>query len=410
MKDLPVSPLAPAAFPAIEPIAGLRFAIGRAGFYKHERPEILLTRLDAGTTAAGVFTRSSTRAAPVAWCRQALAQSGGAVRAIVVNAGNANAFTGAAGDAAVRVTAETAAALQGCAPEAVLIASTGVIGQPFAPEKLTGPLARLADAPPAGFEEAARAIMTTDTYPKGAQARAMLGETPIRIAGFAKGSGMIAPNMATMLAFVFTDAAVAPDLLQTLLGELAEETFNAITVDSDESTNDTLILAATGAAGNAPLTADSPERFAFRTALGAVLMDLALQVVKDGEGAQKLIQVTVTGAESPASARTIARSIANSPLVKTAIAGEDANWGRVVMAVGKAREPIALDRLSVMFCGVETARAGGAVAYDEALVDARMKGRSIEIAVDVGVGAARATVWTCDLTHGYIAINGDYRS
>lgn len=410
MKDLPVSPLAPEAFPEIAPIAGVRFAIGRAGFYRHERPEILFVRLAEGTAAAGVFTGSSTRAAPVAWCQQGLARSGGAARAIVVNAGNANAFTGAAGEAAVQATAETAARLQGCAPDAVLIASTGVIGQPFAPEKLTGPLAALADAPEAGFADAARAIMTTDTYPKGAQAIAMLGETPVRIAGFAKGSGMIAPSMATMLAFVFTDAAAEPALLQTLLAELAQETFNAITVDSDESTNDTLILAATGAAGNPPLGPDSPERFAFRTALGAVLMDLALQVVKDGEGAQKLIEVTVTGAQDDASARAIARSIANSPLVKTAIAGEDANWGRVVMAVGKAREPIALDRLAVRFCGVQTAHAGGAVAYDAALVDARMKGRHIEIAVDVGLAAGEATVWTCDLTHGYIAINGDYRS
>ncbi len=384
----------------------------RLGLYKHARDELLVLRLAPGTSVAGVFTRSSTRSADVAWCRQALAASGGRAAALVCNAGNSNAFTGPAGEAKNAATVAAVQALTACAPHEVFLAATGVIGQPVPADLIARPLPdlwpRLA-AP--DWEACARTIATTDTYPKGAGATAVIDGTPVAIAGIAKGSGMIAPDMATMLAFIVTDAALAPAVIQGLVNRHVATSFNAITVDSDTSTSDTLLAFSTGASG-APLieTLDDPRLAGFEAAFAAVLTDLALQVVRDGEGAQKLIRVEVTGAASNASAQTIARAIANSPLVKTAVAGGDANWGRVAMAVGKSGEPIALDRLAIRMGGEWTARDGGAVPYDEAAVDAVFASRDVGILVDVGVGAGAAVVWTCDLTHGYIAINGDYRT
>ncbi len=412
MATHPVSPLAPERFPDLPQVRGVSALTARLGLYKHERDELLVLRFAQGTSVAGVFTRSSTRSADVAWCRQALAAGAGRATALVCNAGNSNAFTGPAGEAKNAATVAAVQALTACAPHEVFLAATGVIGKPVPADLIAGSLPdlwpRLA-AP--DWEACARAFSTTDTYPKGAGATAEIDGAPVAIAGIAKGSGMIAPDMATMLVFVVTDAAIAPPVLQALLARHVETSFNAITVDSDTSTSDTLLVFATGASG-APLIErlDDPRLAAFETAFASVLTDLALQVVKDGEGAQKLIRVEVTGAASDASARTIARAIANSPLVKTAVAGGDANWGRVAMAVGKSGEPIALDRLAIRMGGVWTARDGGAVPYDEAAVDAAFASRNVDILVDVGAGTGGSVVWTCDLTHGYIAINGDYRT
>lgn len=374
----------------------------------------MLALFDPGTTVAGVLTRSKTASAPVDWCRARLAH--GVARALVVNSGNANAFTGMRGREAVKRTAEAAAQAANCLEADVYIASTGVIGEALDPDRFTGLLGDLArDAEAEAFEPAARAIMTTDTFPKLATRKAKIAGVEIVINGIAKGSGMIAPDMATMLAFLFTDAAIEPAALHEAMAPLAEDTFNAVTVDGDTSTSDTLLLFATGAAtrrGAPRIARGDVDRLAeFRSTLFEVMHDLALQVVKDGEGLTKLVKVSVSGAETKQAARTIAKSIANSPLVKTAIAGEDPNWGRIVMAVGKAGEAADRDGLSIRFGDIEVAKNGEvAPSYREALGAAYMKRPEIEIGVDVGVGEGAATIWTCDLTKGYIAINADYRS
>ncbi len=404
-----ISPLAPGRFPDLPEIGGVRVAATDAGIRYEGRDDLLLVALAPGTAIAGALTRSLTASAPVEWCREALA--GGRARAIVVNSGNANAFTGRLGKAAVARTVAAAAAGIGCAEREVFVSSTGVIGEPLPAErtvveKLPGLVAALA---PGGWPAAAGAIMTTDTFPKGASATARIGGETVRIAGIAKGSGMIAPDMATMLAYVFTDAAVPPDLLQRLTARAVARSFNAITVDSDTSTSDTVLVAATGAAGNPE--PDAAMLRGFARALEAVCRDLAHQIVRDGEGATKFVEIAVSGAASARAARRIGLAIANSPLVKTAIAGEDANWGRIVMAVGKAGEKADRDALRISVGGVEITR-GGQVApdYDETPVARHMRGQEIGIAVDVGVGRGKAVVWTCDLTHGYIDINGSYRS
>jgi glutamate N-acetyltransferase/amino-acid N-acetyltransferase len=406
------SPLAPERFPDLPPVRGVRAGTGRIGLYKHVRDELLVAHFPDGATVAGAFTTSSTRSPDVDWCRRALAAGGGKAHALVVNAGNSNAFTGAAGAAKNASTVATASALAGCATEEVFLAATGVIGQPLPPDRVSSHLPGVWERLTApDWPRLAAAIATTDTYPKGAGRTVEIGGASTHIAGIAKGSGMIAPNMATMLVFIFTDAALAPAVAQTLISRHVDRTFNTITVDGDTSTSDTLLLFATGASG-APLIEDpaDPRLTPFEAALHEVMLDLALQVVKDGEGAEKLIRVEVRGARDEASARRIGLSIGNSPLLKTAVAGGDANWGRVVMAVGKSGEPIALEKLAIRMGGVWTARDGGAIAYDEAAVDAHFAGRDIDILVDVGVGAGASVVWTCDLTHGYIEINGDYRS
>ena len=406
-----LSPLAPAAFPILPAMAGVRFATAACGLRYQGRTDLLLAELSPGTTVAGVFTRSLASSAPVDWCRVAL--KGGKARAIVVNSGNANAFTGKAGDAAVQETVRGAARLVGCDDGEVFIASTGVIGEALDASKIVTALPALhGKLTAAAWEDAARAIMTTDTFPKGATRRARLGDTVVTISGFCKGSGMIAPDMATMLAFIFTDAKLPASVLQTCLTSANERTFNAITVDGDTSTSDTVLLCATGEATNKRVARPSDRVLAdFCRALEEVMLDLAHQVVKDGEGAEKFVTIKVTGAASSRAGRIIAMAIANSPLVKTAIAGADANWGRIVGAVGKAGQRANRDRLKIAIGGVTIAENGAAVPkYDETPVVAHMKGRDIQIAVDVGIGRGRATVWTCDLTHGYIDINGSYRS
>jgi glutamate N-acetyltransferase/amino-acid N-acetyltransferase len=409
-----VSPFAPKELPLLPAIEGVRFASCAAGIRYAGRIDLLLALFDPGTTVAGVFTRSKTASAPVEWCRARLAH--GLARALVVNSGNANAFTGKRGRETVKLTAEAAAKAADCLEADIYLASTGVIGEPLDPAKFTGLLAGLAKkAVPNGFEQAARAIMTTDTYPKLATRQAEIGGLPVTINGIAKGAGMIAPDMATMLAFIFTDAAIEPGPLHEVLVPAADATFNAITIDGDTSTSDTLLVFATGSAasrGSPRIGLANDRRLAsFRAALTELLRDLALQVVKDGEGLTKFVTLRVTGAESPAAARKIALSIANSPLVKTALAGEDPNWGRIVMAVGKAGEAADRDKLSIWFGDIEVAKDGEvAPGYREGLGAAYMKLPELMITIDVGVGEAEATVWTCDLTHDYIAINADYRS
>ena len=403
------SPLAPERFPNLPPVGGVQIAGRACGLKRSGAKDLMLAVLAPGTTVAGVFTRSLCSSAPVDWCRAAL--PGGRARAIVCNSGNANAFTGKAGDTTAEETARAAAALFGCAEGEVFLASTGVIGVPVEPDHIGRCLPELsrhlsADAWP----DAAEAIMTTDTFPKGAAAEAAIGGTPVRIAGFAKGSGMIAPDMATMLGFVFTDADIPAPLLQELLARSNDRSFNAITVDGDTSTSDTVLLCATGAAGNPP-PADLRAVREFERALDSVMIDLAQQIVRDGEGASKFVTVNVGGAASARAARRIGLAIANSPLVKTAVAGEDANWGRIVMAVGKAGEKADRDRLSIAIGGVTITENGQLVpGYDETPVARHMKGAEIDIDVDIGIGRGRATVWTCDLTYGYISINADYRS
>ena len=408
----PVSPLAPKAFPKLPPLAGVRLATTAAGVRYKERTDVLLALLAPGTQVAGVFTTSKTASAPVLWCRDKL--KGGEARVLVVNSGNANAFTGKAGQEGVRAIAEEAAAAAHCRAQEVFMASTGVIGEPLPAEKITKVLARLVAEGAAGnWRAAADAIMTTDTYPKAATATAMIDGVKVTINGIAKGSGMIAPDMATMLSFVFTDANLPASVLQEALSAGVAASFNSITVDSDTSTSDTLMLFATGKGGkHAAITKASDKKLTeFRRALDAVLLDLALQVVKDGEGAQKLIRIDVTGAESDAAARRIGLSIANSPLVKTAIAGNDANWGRIVMAVGKAGEAADRDKLKISFGGHLVAEKGmRAAKYNEATATKAVSGREVHIDVDIGLGKGQARVWTCDLTHGYIDINGSYRS
>lgn len=407
----PPTPLSPLALPLPElsALAGVRISTAQAGIRYKGRTDVLLVAFEAGTTVAGVFTKNLCPGAPVSYCREIL--PGGLARGLVVNAGNANVFNGVSGIRAVEETAKSAAAALGALPSEIFLASTGVIGEPLPAHKITDVMAELkADLRPGRFDDAARAIMTTDTFPKAATRKARLGGVEVTLTGIAKGSGMIAPDMATMLAFLFTDAAISAPALQSMLAKGVDHSFNCITIDSDTSTSDTVLLFATGGAGNKP-TEDPAALADFRRALGEILHDLAMMVVRDGEGAQKFVRITVDGAVSAASARRIGLAIANSPLVKTAIAGEDANWGRIVMAVGKAGEPADRDRLAIAVGGVWMAKAGGIVpGYDEAPVVAHMKGREIEIDVDIGLGDGRATVWTCDLTHGYIDINGAYRS
>jgi len=408
-----VSPLAPKSYAKLPPIAGVSLGTAAAGIKYKGRDDVLVISLPEGTAAAGVFTTSKTASAPVEWCRAGIAK-GGRGRAVVVNSGNSNAFTGKAGVATVEATVMEAAAAVGCDEDEVYVASTGVIGQALNPSPLlTGIHMALNAAGPDQWDRAARAIMTTDTYPKLSTRKARIGDATVTINGIGKGSGMIAPDLATMLVFIVTDAAIAPAALQSLLAEGSDRSFNAITVDSDTSTSDTVLLFATGTAKGARLVkrAGDPALAEFRKALDELLLDLAHQVVKDGEGASKFIRIDVSGAESEKAARRIGLAIANSPLVKTAIAGEDANWGRVVMAVGKSGEAADRDRLSIRMGGVDVAKNGVAVpGYDETPVARHMKGQDIDIEVDVGVGKESATVWTCDLTYEYIRINADYRS
>lgn len=405
-----VSPLA-RPFPAIAPVAGVAIGCATAGYKPWDRHDVTLFAFAPGTSVAGLTTRSKCPSPEVELCRAHLA--GGRARGLVVNAGNSNAFTGAAGRRARDAQVAAAARLLGCPVSEMFAASTGVIGVPLPADRaVAGAEAAHAALGTADWETAARAIATTDTFPKGAVREVLLGDTRARLAGIVKGSGMIAPDMATMLGFLATDACVAPAFLQEALASANAGSFAAITVDGDTSTSDTVLAFATGKAGN-PEIADwqSPGADALAFALADLCRELALLVVRDGEGARKLIEVRVTGAVSDASARAVGLSIANSPLVKTAIAGGDANWGRVVMAVGKAGEPAERDRLAIRFGGVTVAREGAVVpGYDEAPVAAHLAGAEIEIAVDLGLGDGRATVWTCDLTHGYIAINADYRS
>ena len=409
-----ISPLAPKSSPELPPVDGVRFATAEAGIRYKGRTDVMLALFDAPTAVAGVLTRSKCPSAAVDWCRDRL--PGGEARVLVVNSGNANAFTGMKGRKAVELTAKLAAKAAGCRASQVFLASTGVIGEPLDAEKFEGVLDDCASrATPDQWREAAQAIMTTDTFPKVATVTTTLGGVRVTINGMAKGAGMIAPDMATMLSFVATDAPIAAPVLQALLRKATDRTFNCVTIDGDTSTSDTLLLFATGAAaarGAPQITAPGDRRLApFRKALTTLLRDLAQQVARDGEGARKLITVNVQGAKSERSAHRIAMSIANSPLVKTAVAGEDANWGRVVMAVGKAGEPADRDRLSISFGDIRVAHQGARdPAYDEEQTSAYMRGDEIAITVDIGLGRASATVWTCDLTKEYVAINGDYRS
>ncbi|MBO6669075.1 MAG: bifunctional glutamate N-acetyltransferase/amino-acid acetyltransferase ArgJ [Parvibaculum sp.] len=396
------------------PIEGVLLGTTAAGIKYKGRTDLLVAKMVDGTQAAGVFTTSKTASAPVEWCKSSLSD-GGEGRMLVVNSGNSNAFTGKAGVATVKATAAAAAQAGNCRQKDVFIASTGVIGQPMDPEPLVkGIDAALGAASADKWDEAARAIMTTDTYPKLATRKVKVGNAEVTINGIAKGSGMIAPDLATMLVFIFTDAAIPAKILQTLLLLGVRDSFNAITVDSDTSTSDTVLVFATGTAmkDEAPITrAGDPRLRDFRAALDDLMLDLSHQVVKDGEGATKFIRIAVSGAQSHQAARRIGMAIANSPLVKTAIAGEDANWGRVVMAVGKSGEAADRDKLSIRIGGIDVAKNGMAVpGYDETPVARHMKGSDIDIEVDVGVGKSSATVWTCDLTYDYIRINADYRS
>jgi len=406
-----ISPLAPQHVPEMPAIAGVQMATAAAGIRYAGRTDVLLALFAPGTTTAGIFTRSKCPSAPVEWCRSHL--RAGKARALVVNSGNANAFTGRTGREACKFTAQIAARAAGIKPAEVFLASTGVIGEPLKAEAFNGVMDSLvAGAKPDEFLAAAKAIMTTDTFPKVATATTKIGKTTVTINGIAKGAGMIAPDMATMLAFVFTDAAISAPVLQALIKQGAIDTFNAVTIDGDTSTSDTLMIFATGQAGGPRITRTGDPRLKhFRTALQQVLANLSEQIARDGEGARKLVEIVVEGAVSKASARRIAMSIANSPLVKTAIAGEDANWGRVVMAVGKAGEPADRDKLSIWFGGIRVAHKGARdPGYDETEVSHVMKRPEISLKVALGLGKGRDRVLTCDLTKEYIAINGDYRS
>ena len=408
-RAMTVSPLA-RPFPDLPTIGGVTLRVARAHYKTWDRCDLTYVELAPGTVVAGVTTTSRCPSPEVEWCRRALVL--GQARALVVNAGNSNAFTGGRGRQAVEAIAARVAQHLGCQPSDVFVASTGVIGVALPIDKAEAGLDAAFAAPPASWREATDAIGTTDTFPKAAVTTAIVDGRTVTVVGIIKGSGMIAPDMATMLGFVFTDAAVEPAYLQAALAAANVRSFSSITVDSDTSTSDTVLAFATGAAGNAALAADDDNGAdAFRAALADLCRQLAHLVVRDGEGATKFITVEVTGAESDASAHRVAMSIANSPLVKTAIAGEDANWGRVVMAVGKAGEPAERDRLSIRFGATQVAAGGLAVeGYDEAPVAAHLKGQEVEIDADLGLGEGRATVWTCDLTHGYISINADYRS
>ena len=405
-----VSPLS-RPLPDLATVSGVRLSAVAAGIRYQGRTDLMLAEFTPGTIVAGVFTKNACPGAPIQWCKTAVTTP--YARALLVNSGNANVFTGQAGVETVEACAEAVGKLLHCLPQDVFLASTGVIGEKLPQDRIINALpaaeAALADA---NWEEAARAIMTTDTFPKAARRDVHIGKTPVRIQGIAKGSGMIAPDMATMLAYVMTDAKLPQNVLQSLLSSGVGPSFNSITVDSDTSTSDMLLAFATGAADNEPVTGvHDPELAEFTLAFNDLLLELALLVIRDGEGATKQIRVAVTGATSNISAHKVALSVANSPLVKTAIAGEDANWGRVVMAVGKSGEPADRDTLSVGVGGTWIARNGTVVeGYDETPVVAHMRGQEIEIAVDLGLGEGEARVWTCDLTHGYIDINGAYRS
>jgi glutamate N-acetyltransferase / amino-acid N-acetyltransferase len=405
------SPLAPAFFPTLPPIDGVQLGTAEAGVRYQGRTDVLLATFDAGTNVAGVFTRSTMPGAPVLWCKQVLADSAGSTRALVVKAGNANVFTAEAGMAACTTIAQVTGDVVGCGATQVMLSATGVIGEPLPVEKVTAVLPTITPVAD-GWAAAAQAILTTDTFPKGCTRQTQIDGVTVTINGIAKGSGMIEPNMATMLAYVVTDAVLAPAALDALLRETNEQSFNAITVDSDTSTSDTVLLFATGKAGHAIADSAADPRLAeFKAALQSLMTDLSHQIVRDGEGATKFIAVKVTGAASDASAKIVAKSIANSPLVKTAIAGQDANWGRVVMAVGKCGEPANPDTLLVTFGGQPVTENGKVRdGYDESVLDAHLAGSEIDLDVDLGVGDGVATVWTCDLTHGYIEINADYRS
>ncbi|MDH1270778.1 bifunctional glutamate N-acetyltransferase/amino-acid acetyltransferase ArgJ [Rhizobium pusense] len=413
-KTLAKSPLAPETFPQMTAIEGIKLATGKAGIKYKDRTDVLLVTCDEGSAAAAVFTKSKCPGAPVDWSRTAIASK--PVRAIVVNSGNANAFTGRKGLESAHLTAQIASQELNCDAMQVLLASTGVIGEPLDARKFEHAIPEMAQRlAPGDFESAARAIMTTDTFPKGAFRQVRIGDMHVSIAGIAKGSGMIAPDMATTLGFVFTDAPISQPVLQSLLSSYVEETFNAITVDSDTSTSDTLIAVATGRAAPSEECyieeIDDLQIADFKAAFRDLLLDLACQVVKDGEGATKFVNVTVVGAETKEAARSVARAIANSPLVKTAIAGEDANWGRVVMAVGKSGENVDRDRLAIKFGDQIVALNGErAPSYDEQAVLAHMRQSGVLIEVDLGMGSARSTAYTCDLTKAYVEINGDYRS
>ena len=404
------SPLAPAAFPTLPEIAGVTRRVARAHYKNWDRCDLTFVELAPGTTVAGVFTRNICCSSEVELGREQVKDGRG--RALIVNAGNSNAFTGYRGREAVEQIMDQVAGHLGCDASEVFVSSTGVIGVPLPKDKARAGVDAALTAEPCSWEAAADTIGTTDTFAKGSGASAIVGGQTVQVAGIVKGSGMIAPDMATMLGYIFTDAAVTPALLQEMLSEATGGSFNSITVDSDTSTSDTVLLFATGQAGHAPLAArDDPGADALYAAIRQVALDLAHQVVRDGEGASKFIEVQVTRAVSDDSAKRVALAIANSPLVKTAIAGEDANWGRVVMAVGKAGEPADRDRLAIRFGDHWVAKDGLAVdGYDEAPVAAHLKGRDIRIGADLGLGEGRATVWTCDLTHGYISINADYRS
>jgi len=406
-QNLPVSPLAPAAFPDLPVISGVRFSTCAAGVKYQGRDDVMLAVLAPGTAIAGVFTKSQTRAAPVLDCQKKIGTPSDAGAAILVNSGNANAFTGHLGQSSVQEIVDSLSTVTGVPAQRIFTSSTGVIGEPLPHDRIVAKLDELNDAlSDTGAQAAASAIMTTDTFPKGAARQVTIDGTPVSIAGFAKGSGMIAPDMATMLVYIFTDARVEQGALQSTLGALSDQTFNCITVDSDTSTSDSLLLCATGASG-----VDATGNPAFRDALHAVMLDLAQQVVRDGEGATKFVEIRVTGATSDRDAKTHGLAIANSPLVKTAIAGEDPNWGRVVMAIGKSGAPADRDTLSIRFGDILVAENGWVCPdYREDDGAAYMKQQDLVLAVDLGMGDGTATVWTCDLTHGYIEINADYRS
>lgn len=402
-----ISPLAPKSYPQMPQVAGVRIATGEVGFYGG-RDDLLFVQMDEGTQVAGVYTRSLTASAPVEWCRTA--QKSGNARALVVNAGNSNAFTGKKGWVVVDATVDKAAEIAGCARDEVFIASTGVIGEGFSPEKLTDKLTDLDKKD--DWIAAAKAIMTTDTYPKYVTKSAKIGGTEVTINAIAKGSGMIAPNMATMLAFIFTDASLDADVMQAMLTRSNQKSFNSITVDSDTSTSDTALFFATGSAGNQRVDDLSDDALAeFKTVFDELMHELAMQIIKDGEGVTKLMEVRVSGAENEAAAHKIGMAIANSPLVKTAVAGEDPNWGRIVMAVGKSGEWADRDKLMIKI-GDEIAAKDGELNpdYVEARAAEHMKGEYVILHADVGVGKSQATIWGCDLTNRYIEINADYRS
>lgn len=402
-----ISPLAPATFPDLPVIKGVTFAATAAGVKYKGRDDVMLALLDPGTTIAGVFTRSATRSAPVLDCQAKLAKTGSGPAAILVNSGNSNAFTGKAGVTSVQAITSAVAQATGIAPDRVFTASTGVIGQPLPHERITAVIDTLVAGQSAeSLNDTARAIMTTDTFPKGSTQTVMIDGKPVKIAGIAKGSGMIAPDMATMLVYIFTDAIISQPALQVLVSRHNDATFNCITVDSDTSTSDSLMIAATGTSG-----VDVTDNIAFSDSLYTVMLDLAHQVVKDGEGATKFVTIKVTGAASDQDAKTIGLSIANSPLVKTALAGEDPNWGRIVMAVGKSGAAADRDKLAIHFGDVLVAEHGQvSPSYTEEAGATHMKGADIHINVDIGLGKGASTVWTCDLTHRYIEINADYRS